>query len=94
MLRGEDRGDEESTEQFELCKHPTIIIMQSQKKDMLTSALHEFFYFFFPKKCLIKQTTSMYIFFKKVKYIVGKCKKNELQNDKWRLARLAAFVGI
>ena len=65
-----------------------------KKKDMLTSALHEFFYFFFPKKCLIKQSTSMYIFFKKVKYIVGKCKKNELQNDKWRLARLAAFVGI
>ena len=40
--------DEESTEQFELCKHPTIIIMQSQKKDMLTSALHDFFNFFFP----------------------------------------------
>ena len=41
--------DEESTEQFELCKHPTIIIMQSQKKDMLTSALHDFFIFSFPK---------------------------------------------
>ena len=91
MLREEE---ESTTEQFELSKHPTIIIMQSQKKGYADICSSRIFYFFFPKKCLIKQSTSMYISFKKVKYIVGKCKKNELQNDKWRLARLAAFVGI